>query len=58
MAEATVPEGELFEVLSIPLRREAMEALREHLETLRALRVHPLLRRRPVTAPDSLPGSP
>lgn len=36
---ATLPEGAVFQVFSIPLRLEAMDGLREHLETLRALRV-------------------
>ncbi len=36
---ATLPEGEVFRVFSISLRRDAMDLLREHLEALRALRV-------------------
>lgn len=36
---ATLPEGAVFQVFSIPLRREALPLLRDHLETLRALRV-------------------
>jgi hypothetical protein len=36
---AEYPEGPVTHVFSIPLRRDAMAVLREHLETLRALRV-------------------
>ncbi len=36
---ASLPEGAVFRVHSIPLRPESMDALREHLEALRALRV-------------------
>lgn len=36
---STLPPGAVFQVFSIPLRQDALSDLREHLETLRALRV-------------------
>lgn len=46
---AALPEWAVFQVFSIPLRQEALSMLREHLETLRALRV--LVRKIAVRGP-------